>query len=815
MSSLPADLRDAIRSLAGRPSFTVMLLLTLALGIGATTTIFSFVYAMLLRPYPYREPDRLVQMQTVNLKEGDTKRGCSLRDIEDYRDRSTRLADLGAYTVFDTRLLTDGPPVVISMAQTNPQALSLLGVAPVLGRLLLPREDRPGGDVYKVVIAHDVWRSQFAGDPDIVGKPLRTDRQTYTIVGVMPPGFAFPERTDAWTPMESWYANLPPENPQLGKRRDSRWYATVARLKPGVSLAEAKADLNSVAAALGREFADTNAGVGVELTPLREFEMGAVRPYLLVCLLGVGMVLLICCANVANLLLVRAATRRNELAVKIALGASGKRIARTLLTESLLLGLVGAGLGILLALAGVRGLLALIPVPLPMWMRVEIDQPVLAFTVAIGLATALLFGLAPALAAARVSVTSGLREGARGSARSRLRSALVVVEVALSVLLLIGAGLMMRTFQYLQQRDPGFRGSGVLAARTVAWADGTRTEAAAAVSAQHQRVLDELESLPGVSSVAVTNSLPYSLTSRGRIRADVYIRGRAEQDGRVQVSITGADVSPGYFETLRIPLVRGRLIERSDTTTSEPVVVISERAAQLFWPNQDPIGRYLSWMEANPENPWTRVVGVVGDVKQEAAEGQEGVEIYYPMTQWRVTNGYYLVRTNGDPDAMAPTVRRTILTAEPTLAVRWTKTVERTMLESLWQRRLWGLLFSGFSVLALALAALGLYGVISYAVAQRRREMGIRMALGASPGGVRGLVLREGLGLCGLGAVLGLGAAFVGGRFVAGLLFGVTPYDAATYGLVLLTIAAVGTLACWLPARHASRVDPSVILRDA
>ncbi|MGH2604773.1 MAG: ABC transporter permease, partial [Dehalococcoidia bacterium] len=345
--------------------------------------------------------------------------------------------------------------------------------------------------------------------------------------------------------------------------------------------------------------------------------------------------------------------------------------------------LVGSGLGVLLAEAGVRGLLALIPVSLPLWLRVEIDGPVLAFTVAVGLATALLFGLAPALAAARISVTGGLREGARGSARSRLRSALVVVEVALSVMLLVGAGLMMKTFQSLQRRDPGFEGSGVLAARAVAWAAGTRVEAAATLSTLHNRVIDALEALPGVSSVAVTNSLPYSLTG-GRLRADIYIRGRAEREGRVPVSVTGADVSPDYFKALGIPLVRGRLIEPSDTTVSEPVVVISERAARLFWPDQDPIGRYLSWMEAGPENPWTRVVGVAGDVKQEAAEGEEGVELYYPMSQWRVTNGYYLVRTAGDPDAMAEMVRRTILTTEPTLAVPFVKTVERTMAESLW-----------------------------------------------------------------------------------------------------------------------------------
>jgi putative ABC transport system permease protein len=815
MSWLPSDLRDALRALAIRPSFSLVLLVTLGLGIGTTATIFSFVYALLLRPYPYHEPDRLVRVQTVAAKEGGARRGCSLRDIDDYRRRATRLEGIGAHVVFDTRLLTDGPPEVVSMSQINAQAFSLLGVRPALGRVLLPEEDVPGGDVYKAVISHDLWLSRFSADAAVIGKPLRTDRQTYTIVGVMPPGFRFPDRADAWTPMESWYASLPPNDDRREKRRSGRWYATVARLKPGVSVAEAEADLNSVAAGLEREFPKDNDGVRVTLTPLREFEMGAVRPYLLICAAGVGMVLLICCVNVANLLLVRAVGRRREVAVKVALGASAARIARGLMVESLVLGLAGAALGLVLAVAGVRGLLALIPASLPAWVRVEVDAPVLIFTMLAGVATAMLFGLVPVFASARVNLTDGLREGARGSARSRMRSALVVAEISLSVVLLVGAGLLMKTFLHLQQRDPGFQGSGIATARVVAWAPGPRQESAAVLNDVHGRVLAAIRALPGVMSAAVSNEVPYTGARSERPRVDIFVRGRAEEETKVIAPITGADVSADYFTTMRIPLRRGRLIEAGDTTQSEPVLIISERAARLFWPNQDPIGQYVCFGKPSLQNPWTRVVGVVGNVKSQAAEGDDGVEFYYPITQWPVATSYYVVRTLGDPDVLLDTLRRTIVSADPSLAVRHVKTLERTMAESLWQRRLWGVLFSAFSALALGLAGVGVYGVVSYAVAQRKREMGIRMALGSGPRGVRALIVGEGMQLCAWGVALGLAGAFVLGRVLDGLLFGVAPHDPATYAFVVLTIAAICLAACWLPARQASRVNPATILRDA
>jgi putative ABC transport system permease protein len=728
---------------------------TLGLGIGATTTIYSFVYALLLRPYEYAKPDRLVRVESVYTKEGGARRGCSLRDIEDY------------------------------------------------------------GDVNKAVISHDLWVTRFGGDPSILGKPLRTDRQTYTIVGVMPAGFGFPNRTAVWTPMEAWYASLPANDDRREKWRGGRFYTTIARLKPGVTIEQAEADLNSVAAALEREFPKDNDGIRVKLTDFRAFEVGQLRPYLLASLAGVGLVLLICCVNVANLLLVRAAARQREVSVKIALGANVGRIAQGLLVESLTLGLAGALLGILFSLVGVRGVLALIPATLPVWMKIEVDAPVQLFSIAIGVTVAVLFGLAPVAAACRVDPIRTLRDGGRGSARWRVRSILVVAEVALSVVLLVGAGLMVKTFQRLQHRDPGFDGSGVVAARVVAWAPGVRRQAAATLSNLHDRVLSALTALPGVSDASVSNSVPYGGTSGERSRQDLYIRGRAQEQTKTLAPIDGADVSPSYFKTLRIPLIRGRLFDATDTNGSAPVIIISERAARLYWPGQDPIGQDMSWGRPTEQNPWTRVIGVVGNVKHHKAEGDDGIELYYPLTQWPVATTYYVVRTTQDPETMIATIRRTILVSEPTLAVSKVQTLERRMAESLWQRRLWGVLFAAFSMLALALAAVGVYGVASYAVAQRTREIGIRMALGAPPAGVRGLIVGEGMLLCGAGLILGLVVAFALGRLIAGLLFGVTPYDGATYLFVLLTITAIGLVACWLPAMRASRVDPSIALRDA
>ncbi|MBC8165728.1 MAG: ABC transporter permease [Bryobacteraceae bacterium] len=804
---------QTIRSAIQKPGFSLIVILTMGLGIGAATSVFSLVYGILIRPFPYRDADRLVRVQSVYTKLGNATRGCSLLDIEEYRRRGQSLVDIGAYVTFDTEVLGEGAAQIATISQLNPGAISILGVQPILGRMLTPEEDKPGGDVHKALISYGLWQSRFSAVKDIVGLVLRTSRHDYTIVGVMPPGFGFPEKTNIWTPMESHYATQ--KGDRALKKRDARFYATIARIRPGVSLAQAQSDLNSVAEQLEREFPTTNDGVRIKFTELRDFEVGNIRPYLVALLSAVGFVLLICCANIANLLMARAATREKDLALRTAMGASRWRIIAGLLTESLVLSVAGGALGIAFAFAGVRALLALIPVQLPFWMRVEVDGTVLLYSLALSLLTGLIFGVVPALQASRVDLNSVLKEGARGSSsKGRLRHALVVAEVALSLILLVGAGLMMQTFLKLQQTDAGFDGEGVLVARVIRYAAGTPKESAAVLHNFHSRVLENVRRIPGVTLAAVTNNIPYAQNQTERNRADIAIKGRSKDETKTLAPLAGADVSADYFRTMRIPLLRGRLFDDSDTNTSPTVAVINEQGANMFWPNQDPIGQEILWGQLSETNPYCRIVGVVGDVKQQAAEGDNGVELYYPLTQWPVANTYYVIRTQGDPERYADPLRRAIQATDQNAAIESVKTMDRRVDESLWQRRLWGVLFTAFAALALLLAAVGLYGVMSYAVAQRTREIGIRMALGAQPGGVRALVVRDGMILVGLGVAAGMIVSVVLGRFISSLLFGVGALDVATYIAVPAVLSLVALLACWIPATRASGVDPLIALRD-
>jgi putative ABC transport system permease protein len=662
--------------------------------------------------------------------------------------------------------------------------------------------------VHKAILSYALWQTRFGGDSGIVGRPLRTDRVTYTIVGVMPAGFAFPGTTAFWTPMESWYALATDRQ----KRRDSRFYATIARLKPGLSVAAAEADLNRVAEGLEREYPKDNEGVRIALTGLREFETSDMRPYLRLLSGAVAVVVLICSVNVAGLLLVRAAGRRRQLALHIALGASRARMVRLLLIESLVLGAAGGAVGVALAVVAVRAVVALIPVTLPFWMTVAVDGPVLRFSVLVTVATSLLFGVAPAMQAARTDPNTVLKEGGRGAvARSRSRTTLVVAEIALSLLLLVCAALLMRTLLALQRIDPGFHSSGLVSARVIKYQAGGVRQSAAALSAMHERILATLRRLPGVESAAVTNGLPYVGTQTERGNVAVTVTGRV--DTRILAPLAGADVTTDYFKVMGIPLLRGRMFDASDTNTSAFVAVINERGAKLLWPDRDAVGQEVLWGALSPTNPYCRIVGVVGNVRQQAAERDNGIELYYPVTQWPIANSYYVLRTSIDPDAVSAGVRHAIESTEPTASVTEIKTMDRRIEDSLWQRRLWGIMFTTFAVLALALAAVGLYGVVSHGVAQRTREFGIRMALGAEPGGVRGMVLREAMRLVAIGLALGVAGALAMGRVIASLLHGVPPHDPLTFALVALVLCAAAIAAVWIPSRRASCVDPIVALK--
>jgi putative ABC transport system permease protein len=803
------DLRFAIRALRRRPAFTFVVALTLALGIGATTAIFSLIYGILLRPFPYREPDRLVRIQTVFAKPGGSVRGSSLRDVEDWRRLNHTLEDLGAYIAFDSDVRGDGPAEAIRMSQLNPGALSILGVNPILGRLFLPEEDQQGGDVHKALISYDLWQRRFGADPNVIGKSLQTGIVTLTILGVMPPSFRFPENTDVWTPMESWFAVT-----NRSKNREIRPYPVIARLRPGVTLEQAQADLNNVAEALERQYPKENESVRVRLSTLRDAEVGNLRPYLLLLLAAVGFVLLICCVNVANLMLTAAAARRREYSVRAALGASRLRIARSLLTESLLLALIGGAAGVTLAYAAVRALLALIPVPLPFWMKIEVDAPTLLFSLAVAVLTSVLFGLAPAWQSSRVELSEALKEGARGSAgRARARSGLVVAQVALCLLLLAGAGLMMQSFIRLLSVRTGFMAEGLLVARVTNFKTGSRAETARAMAAIHEQTLARLRALPGVISAGVTSSLPFTGSQTERSRTDLRVKGRADEELKHSAAVAGAYVGPGSLETLRVPLLKGRLFDASDGPESPLAVIINESAAKKLFPDRDPIGQELLWGPPTPQNPYIRVVGVVGDVKHRAVEDSEGMELYYPYTQFPVTNGYYMIRTRTAPLNLAGTVRQAINGVNKDAAIVYLKTMDQLIGESLWQRRLWGVLFAVFAVVALALAAVGLYGVMSYLVSQREREIGVRMALGARAGTVSRMVVAQGLKLVLGGILIGVAAALALSRFIGSLLYGVKAYDPLTYAGVASLLVAVALFACFIPARRAAKTDPVIALR--
>jgi putative ABC transport system permease protein len=816
MSRIAGEIRESLRIFVRQPGFAAVVVLTLALGIGANTAIFSLIYGILLRPFPYSDPSRLVRIQSVYTKTTGQVRPNSLMDVEDWRKRTRTLVEVGAYSgSFDSDLRGEGPAEPIHLDQLNPQALLVLGVKPIMGRLFLPEEDKLGGDVHKAILGYRLWRDRFASDPNIVGKTIQTNQAVLTVVGVMPPGFGFPDRTDVWTPMESYYTVGGVASAY--RKRDSRIYSVIARLKPGVTLAQAQADMDGVAVGLEQEYPKENRGVRPRLIPLRDVEVGDIRPYLLALLAAAGFVLLICCANVANLLLARGAGRSREIAIRAALGAGRGSIIRAHLVESAVLGFAGGLLGVALAFAGVKALLALIPVALPLWMKIEVDLAVLSFAAIASLATGLLFGLIPAIAASGVDLHSLLKEGSRGSSgrSSRLRSALVIAEVALSVLLLVGAGLMMGSLLRLKNVSPGFKTDSATVVRVTKFQTGsTRAERSAVLSAFHDRVLDRLRQIPGVSAAVGTNGLPYAGTQEGRSTADLVIKGQADQEMKQTLPLKGADVSIGYLETMGIPLLQGRYFDRRDTSASPMAVIVNERAARTLWPGRDPIGQQIRWGAVSPENPFCTVVGVVANIHYHAAEADNGLELYYPYTQYGVSSIYYVLRSSLPLESVGDGIRSAVRAIDKNAAIVWMKPIEQIMDESLWQRRLWGVLFAAFASFALMLAAIGIYGVMSYMVSQQTREIGIRVALGASRTAVLGLVIGNGFMLVLTGLAGGLCGAFALSRLIRNLLFGVTATDPVTYAGVPLFLIAVALLACYIPARRAASVDPLIALRE-
>jgi len=845
MGTLASDLRTSLRSLANRPAFTAVALLTLALGIGANSAIFSVVHAVLLRPLPYGEPERLVWATNVLPDFGAEMLPAA--DYLEWRDGSRTLEAIAAYDDGINFTLTGAErPERIRGARVTASFLPTLRVQPARGRGILPQEERLNGG-RMAVVSEQLWQRLF-GDAPFEVKPLELDGQTFSVVGVLPRGFLFPRNpeVDVLVPLAL------DETVELGRQQMSI-VQVIGRLKPGISITQARAELDGIQTrsendAMARAEANPvpegprgpqgppPAGSGgnqitirlgggpggpggprprlpesiLKITSLRERLVGDIRPALLTLLGAVGFVLLIACANVANLLLARATTRRREIAIRAALGAGRGRIARLLLTESALLGLLGGICGLVLALAAVRPLVALMPAGLAhgLFRQVEIgiDGTVLAFTLAVSLGTGLLFGLAPALAASRPDLQDPLKEGGRGRS-SAARGLLVAAEVALAVVLLVGAGLLLRSFLRLQAVDPGFRPERVLTLAVDLGPDNYPSPASQANF--FGELARRVRALPGVESVSYGDSMP--LTGFGMIRRGLQVEGRPPLPPEEQPEVAVTTVGPGYFDTLGVRIVRGRGFDERDRADGLPVAVVSESMARIFWGEEDPVGRRFQ----SGRQGTVTVVGVAADVKNEGlAADKQRAQMYRPFLQDPRPFGFLAVRTRSDPAALTAGVRGEVLVLDRNRPVYDIATMEERLATSVADRRFNLLLLGLFALVALVLAAVGLYGVLAYAVNERTHEIGIRMALGARRESVLGLILRQGVMLVVMGLAAGLLASLLLGRVLAGSLYGVPSTDPVTFMAIPVALLAVALLSSWLPARRATQVDPTVALRQ-
>jgi predicted permease len=818
MNALWKNVRYGMRVLAKSPGFTLVAVLTLALGIGANAAIFSVVYSALLRPLPYYQPDRLLTLGEGRTQTRDNElvsRNSSYPDFVDWKKTTMSFASLTAYS-FDTFTLAgNGEPKAVFATQVMPNFFATLGVKPALGRAFVDGEDVSDGP-HVVMLTYGYWRSDFGGDPQVIGRTITLDSKPVTIVGVLPRDFQFAPSKDfpLWVPMHV--------TADIASHRNMRWMNVFARLAPGVTLAQAHAEMDGITAQLAREYPQQDGSVFVAIGSLRHRIVGQVQPLLLVIFGAVGFVLLIACANVANLMMTRAAGRRKEFAIRTALGASRGQLIAQLLTESMLLAALGAAFGFVAAQWGVNLLIGAIPQPvlssLPNLRDAGTDLPVLAFLCGVTLLTAVLFGLAPALSMSQTKVSDALKDESRGgtsTAHARLRNAVVAAEIAVSLVLLVGAGLMLQSLHALLHQDAGFDQRNLLVF-SVNLPDSSYpsdknypNDSPAARSFEHE-FSEKLRNLPGVQGVGVTSALPIG-GSGGTIR--FLVQGRPTAAGQ-EDECDIITVTPGYFSALKVPLISGRMFSATDKLDAPWVTMVNQAFVNKYFPNEDPVGKRTRFT-FDAKEPYREIVGVVGNIAQDDLAGPPTPVIYVANEQGPATFLTYMVRTAGDPAAFVGTVQVALHQMDQGLPLIQPQTMEHftNQTSSVFLRRYPSYLIGSFAGLALILAMIGLYGLISYTVQQRTREIGIRMALGAQPADVLKLVVGQGVGAVLTGVGVGMVAALALTRLMASLLFGVRPTDAVTFASVAVLLTCVALAASYIPARRAMRTDPLNALR--
>ncbi|MGE0866315.1 MAG: ABC transporter permease [Vicinamibacterales bacterium] len=812
-----ADLRYAIRQAIQAPVYTTLAVAALGLGIGANSAIFTVVQGVLLNSLPYQDPGQLVMVWSHNTKEGKPENPISPANFVDLRDQSRDFATLQGYYSFvsNTQIVVDGPPEIAVTSFVTPGLFNLLGRSAMLGRTL--SEGDPAGHV---VLSEGYWQRRFGGDPNIVNRQVTLDGQPATVIGVMPPDFVFPYKgmigptgftrslaVDAWTTMVLSGPRMMDASGQFV--RNVHYLAAVGRLQPGTTVDQARAGMAAIASRLEQAYPDTNKGWTTTVTPLHEQVVGGVRPALLVLLAGVGVILLMACVNVANLVLARSVSRQKELAVRAALGASRLRMMQQALTESFLLALAGAMLGLVFVRWGVQALVAMAPANLPRVQEVAPDVTVLLVTLLVALLTGMFVGVMPALFAGRADVRGALQDSSRGMvgsrARHQLRAGLVVVEVALAVVLTVGAGLLLRSFAGVMMIDPGFKPDHLL---TLQMSVPYRLTTADARRAYYAEWFERLEALPGVTAVGGTTRIPLGSTS---VTTSVQVEGKDVPVAELP-EVEFRRAMHDYFEAMGIPIRRGRGFTAEDGPNAPSAVIVNEAMARRVFGQEDPIGQHIR-TGPNPSGAWSTVVGVIGDIRHAGLEAEPAPEMYVNYLQNPPVAPFIAIRTSGDPAAMAELVRAEARAFDSTLAVYDIRTMAQIRSESVAERRFLLMLIGAFGVLALLLAAVGVYGVMALVVSERTQEVGVRLALGAKPAELLGMIVGQAATLAGIGVAIGVAVSLPLVPLLASQLYGIESFDPATFVLVPVTLLTIATLAALVPARRAMRIDPLAALR--